>query len=126
MSTAAIVLIVVGVVLALLFIGGVVVARRRLQRPEFDADVAKADRALEAARAEDKGWDRALLDAAARAAIERERPGFRADELHLVLVDDRPGVAQDAAHLVAAGPDGEARVVLRRDESGEWQLDRVD
>src|SRR5687767_1832243 len=101
MSTLAIVLIIVAVLLVLLFVGGLVVERRRLNRPGFEADVASADRALETARADDRGWERALLDEAARRALATERPDFSFDELHLVLVDDRPGVEEDHAHLMA-------------------------
>jgi hypothetical protein len=126
MSTLAIVLIIVGVLIALLFVGGVVVERRRLRRPGFDADVASADRALESARAADRGWDRALIDAAARSALEAERPGFSWESLHLVLVDDRPGVEEDRAHLVAAGAEGQARVVLCREADGRWACERIE
>src|SRR4051794_12335842 len=120
MSTLAIVLIVVAVLLVLLFIGGLVVVRRRLDRPGFSADVARADRALEAARATDRGWDRELLHEAALQALSVERPGFEPRSLHLVLVDDRPGMEDDRAHLVATGPEGDARVVLSRDSAGQW------
>lgn len=126
MSTLAIVLIIVAVVLMLFFIGGLVVERRRLNRPEFDADVAKADRALESARAADRGWDRELLDAAARAALETDRPGFAVESLDIVLVDDRPGVEEDRAHLLASGADGAARVVLAREPDGRWIAERIE
>ena len=126
MSTLAIVLIIIGAVLVLLFVGGVVVERRRLNRPGFESDVASADQALERARAEDRGWDREMLHDAARAALEAERPGFSWESLHLVLVDDRPGVEEDRAHLVATGSDGEARVVLCRDAQGSWSSERVE
>jgi len=43
-----------------------------------------------------------------------------------VLVDDRPGVEEDRAHMLAMGDDGEARVVLTRNQDGEWILDRVE
>ena len=126
MSAVAIVLIVAGAVLVLLFIGGLVVSKRRRDSPEFDADVAKADQMLEAARAEDRGWDRELLHEAARQALASERPGFQAESLDLVLVDDRPGVENDRCHLRAVGPDGSARVVLSRDSDGSWTVERVD
>ena len=126
MSTLAIVLIVIAVLLVLLFIGGLVVERRRLNRPGLDADIASADRALETARAADRGWDRDRLDEAARAALESERPGFSWESLQLVLVDDRPGVEEDRAHLVATGSEGSARVVLCRDADGRWSSERVE
>jgi hypothetical protein len=125
-STLAIVLIVLAVVFLLLFIGGLVVSRRRLQRPEFAADVAHADRALESARAADRGWDRALLDEAARQALASERPGSSWESLDLVLVDDRPGVEEDRAHFMATGGDGMARVILTRDSDGHWLAESVE
>ena len=126
MSTLAIVLIVVAVLLVLLFVGGLVVERRRLNRPGFEADVASADRALETARAADRGWERELLEEAARRALTAERPDFGFDTLHLVLVDDRPGVEEDHAHLMATGPEGSARVVLSRDAEGRWAHERIE
>jgi hypothetical protein len=112
------------VVLAVLFfVGGVIVSRRR--RPDWSEHVAQADQALEAARAADRGWERGLLDLAARQALESQRPGWQYSDLHLVLVDDKPGMEEDKAHFVAAGGDGEARVVLARDAAGEWRVDSV-
>jgi len=126
MSTLAIVLIILGLVLAALFAGGVMVARRRLRRPEFDADVAAADQALERARADDRGWHRDLLDEAARRALQAERPGFEPRSLDLVLVDDRPGVEEDRAHLMALGDGESVRVVLTRDAEGRWGAERLE
>src|SRR3954468_4760752 len=123
MSTLAIILVVVAAVLVLLLVGGFAGAARRRdhQAPQYDKHLAEADRALEQARAEDKGWDRSLLEAAARDALAGEKPGWGYSELALVLVDDRPGVSEDRAHFVASGTDGEARVVLARRASG-WAL----
>ena len=118
-----IVLIVIAAVLILLFVGGYVASRR--QATDWSLHVAEADHALEAARAADKGWDRDLLDRSARQALESQRPGWEYRDLHLVLVDDKPGVAEDKAHFVAAGGDGEARVGLARDTAGEWRVDSV-
>ncbi len=126
MSTLAVVLIAVVAVLLLLFLGGLVLTLRR-QRREGSVQgrhIAEADRALERARASDRGWDREALERAARAAIAAERPGWSYDELHLVLVDDRPGVHEDRAHLVATSGDGGLRIVLRRGEEG-WALERM-
>ena len=118
-----VVLIVIAAVLVLLLAGGYVASRRRTT--DWSQHVAEADHALEAARAADKGWDRERLDRAARDALESERPGWAYRDLHLVLVDDRPGVEEDRAHFVAAGGDGEARVVLARDASGNWRVESV-
>ena len=127
MSVLAIVLIVVGVLLALLFIGGLVAARRRAREHagSLARGIAEADRALEEARAADKGWERVLLDEAARKVLAQERPDWRYDRLDLVLVDDRPGVVEDTAHFLATGPDEEVRIVLSRADQG-WTAQIVD
>jgi hypothetical protein len=124
-STLAIVLIAIAVVVLALVVGGLVIYRRRVDRPEWAEHVAIADAALEQARALDRGWDRALMEAAVRRALAELRPDWRYDDLHLVLVDDRPGVTGDTAHFVAIGPDGEGRIVLARGEQG-WAALRVD
>jgi len=126
MSTIAIVLIVVGAVLLLLLFGGYVVTRRRVEQPDYWRNIENADRALEQARAADRGWDREILRLACEAALRSERPGVDYEAIDLVLVDDRPGVVEDRAHLVARGPDGHARVILGRREGGDWQVERVE
>ena len=67
-----------------------------------------------------------LLEAAARAALESERPGVEFADLHLVLVDDRPGMEEDRAHMVALGKGENARVVLTRDAKGAWVTERIE
>jgi type II secretory pathway pseudopilin PulG len=127
MSTLAIVLIVLGVLLVIFLIGGVlgVRARARHQAPTFEGRVRAADEALEQARAQDRGWHRDTMEAAAHAAIAEARPGWTYDDLQLVLVDDRPGVEEDRAHFVAGGSDGQARVILAR-QGDRWLAERVD
>jgi hypothetical protein len=119
-STLAIVLIIVAAVLLVLLAGGFAAAARRRDRqaPQYERHLAEADRALEQARAADKGWDRPALEAVAREALANEKPGWPYSELALVLVDDRPGTSEDRAHFVAYGEDEETRVVLARRESG--------
>jgi hypothetical protein len=126
MSVLAIVLIVLGGLILIFLVGGIVIARRRANRPGWEEHIRAADQALEQARAADRGWDRALIDAAARRALDEHRPGFEPESLHLVLVDDRPGVEEDRAHLVAAAPKESVRLVLTRDPSGAWGVERVD
>jgi hypothetical protein len=126
MSVLAIVLVVLGALVVIFLIGGIVVARRRANRPGWEEHIRAADQALEQARAADRGWDRALIDAAARLGLDQHRPGFEPESLHLVLVDDRPGVEEDRAHLIAAAPDESVRLVLSRDASGAWGVERVD
>ena len=127
MSTVAVILVAVAAVLLLLLAGGYAASRRRerVRGADYQRHVTTADRALEAARAADRGWDRHRLETAARAALRAERPGFEPEHLALVLVDDRPGVSEDRAHFLAAGGQEEVRVVLcRRD--GEWVLERLE
>ena len=126
-STVAVVLIVVGVVIALFFIGGLLGARRRAQRQEatFDQRVAAADQALEAARADDRGWHPETMEAAVRLGLHEARPGWSYSDVHLVLVDDKPGVDEDRAHYVAVGQGAEAQVTIAR--SGErWVAESVE
>jgi cbb3-type cytochrome oxidase subunit 3 len=126
LSTLAIVLVAVGGVLLLLFLGGLLytLAHERRTRARDARQIAEADRAFETARAADRGWDRDHLERVAQEALAAERPEFHYDSLAIVLVDDEPGVVEDRCHLVARSRDGDVRVVLCRDESG-WQLERL-
>ena len=126
-STLGVILIVIGVVVALFVIGGAiaVVKRSRAQDATFAEHVEAADSALEQARALDKGWHRETMEEAARAAIGESRPGWSFDDLHLVLVDDRPGVSEDRAHFMAMGSDANVRVILAR-EGDRWVAERVE
>ena len=116
-------LIVIAAVLILLFVGGYVATRRR--NVDWSEHVAQAEQALEAAFAADRGWDRELLHRSAREALGSHKPGWEYTDVHLVVVEDKPGVEQDRAHLVAVGEDGEARVVLARESDGGWRVDSV-
>ncbi len=122
-----IILIVLGVIVVAVFVGGLVVSKRRQEAgaTDYARHVADADQALEQARAADRGWDRDVLERTARGALDAERPGWSYDDLHLVLVDDRPGVNEDRAHFAAVADGEEARVVLVRAESG-WAVETVE
>ena len=127
-STLAIVLIVVAAVLAIFLVLGFLGARARDRRraESWPRHVAEADAALEQARASDRGWERSAMEQAARSALEERRPGWSYGDLHLVLVDDRPGVEEDRAHFMAVGDGGdESRVILCR-EGGTWSAESVD
>ena len=102
MSTLTIVLIVVAVLVIALFVGGLVAARARDREvaPHYDEHVRAADRALERARAEDRGWDPRCWRPRSR-ALGRSHAGTTFEDLVLVLVDDRPGVHEDRAHYDA-------------------------
>jgi len=119
-------IVVVGVilVLALLAVGGVIARRRQLAATEarFDANLAQVNRDLAAAHAEDRGWERGGLDAAARAAWAQARPGTEPGGLTLVQIVDRPGTDDDKAVFRSTAG---ARLTLGR-RGGEWVLDRLD
>jgi type II secretory pathway pseudopilin PulG len=127
LSTLGIILIVLAVLVVLFFIGGVLGARRRdrQQAGTYDEHVAAADAALQQARASDRGWHREAMEAVARDAIADSRRDWDYSNLHLVLVDDRPGTEEDRAQFVAVGPDGECRVILAR-EGDRWVAERVE
>jgi hypothetical protein len=126
MSVLAIILIVVAALALVFLVGGFVVARRRANRPGREEHIRQADHALEQARAADRGWDRDLIESTAREALRSSRPDFEPAALELVLVDDRPGVEEDRAHLMAAGAGERVRVVLCRDASGAWGVERIE
>src|SRR3954453_10410669 len=109
-------LIIVLVVLVILVVGGVIARRRQLarSRPAFERALARVDHDLAAAAASDRGWDRELLEAAAR-RVYAERHGGEPEQLTLVEVIDRPGTDEDQAVFDAGG----RRVVLGR-RDGEW------
>ncbi|MEA2402869.1 MAG: hypothetical protein QOK00_3272 [Thermoleophilaceae bacterium] len=127
MTVLEIVLIVIGALLILFFVGGLLAVRVRGRRQgaTFYEHLKEADQALQQARALDRGWDRETMESAARTAIGDARPDWGYDQLHLVLVDDRPGVEEDRAHFMAIGPDGESRVILAR-QGDSWVAERVE
>lgn len=126
MSTLAIILIVIGAIVLVLLLLGFLGARARDRRQAgtWAEHVAAADSQLEEARAADKGWNRSVMEAAVRAALDDARPGWSFGELHLVLVDARPGTEEDRAHFVAVGDGDEARVVLAR-QGDHWSAESV-
>jgi hypothetical protein len=126
MSTLAIVLIVAALVVVGLLIAATFAVRKRMEQsqPDYDRHLAAADRALETARANDRGWDRAVMEDVVRAALNAHRPGWDFRSLDLVLVDDRPGVREDRAHFEASDGDERVLVVLTRGEAG-WTAGEV-
>ena len=122
--SAEIVIGIVVLVFALLAVGGAIARRRQLAATEerFDANLAQVNRELAAAHAEDRGWERGGLQAAARAAWEQARPGTEPGELVLVQIVDRPGTDDDKAVFRASAG---ARLTLGR-RDGAWILERLD
>ena len=101
--------------------GGAIAQRRRLAatEAEFRARIEQADQDLAAAHAQDKGWDRERLEAAARRVFAEQHPGHAIDELALVQVVDNPGIDADEAVFSVRGGGHEHRVVLGR-HGDDW------
>ena len=121
MSVLAIVLIVIAALLVLLFAGGLVANERhqRARAAQLRAQIESADQALAQARAGDRGWDLAALEAVAREACASRFGGRQPEQMHLVQVVDRPGTDADEAVFRAIDGNREEDVVLGR-EGGQW------
>ncbi len=118
-------LIIVIIVLALLAVGGAVARSRQLarSRPAFDASLEQVNRDLAAAAAQDRGWDRATLEDAARRIYASERGG-EPESLVLIEVLDRPGTDEDkAVFRVESSGNRELLTLGRRD--GDWVYETI-
>jgi hypothetical protein len=104
------------VLVIILAIGGIYARRRQLAATQgrFDTHLAAVNRDLAAAHAEDRGWARDGLEAAARDAYVAER-GTEPPELTLVQIVDRPGTEDDKAVFAI----GAERLTLGRSD-GDW------
>jgi hypothetical protein len=109
-----------------LAIGGAYARRRQLEatRGRFDAHLAQINEQLAAAHAEDRGWAREGLEAAARSAYAEQRAGAQPREFTLVQIVDRPGTDEDKAVFRVEGTDREEQLTLGR-QDGEWVFDRL-
>jgi hypothetical protein len=114
-SVFAIIIIVLVALLLLLIVGGVVAStrRHRAESGELHATLQEADQALALARAEDRGWERAALEAAAREAFAA-RSLAEVRELLLVQVVDRPGTEEDQALFRVVTDAGSEEILLVR------------
>jgi Tfp pilus assembly protein PilX len=108
--------VIVLIVLAVLAIAGGIARTLQLRRsrPAFERSLDEVNRDLAAAAAADRGWDRSILEDAARRIYATERGG-EPPELLLVEVRDRPGTDQDQAVFRCGG----AHLTLGR-RDGEW------
>jgi hypothetical protein len=97
-TTLEIVILVVLLLIAALVVGGFVASGRRARAdaPAGRAELEAANQALALARAQDRGWERSLLEEACRAAFAERSPAEIRD-LELVQVVDRPGTEEDQA-----------------------------
>jgi hypothetical protein len=93
-----IIILVLVVLVIALAIGGYVASgrRQRADRGKLDAELEAANAALAVAHLDDKGWERSLLEEAAKAAFA-QRSAAEVRELQLVQVVDRPGTEDDQA-----------------------------
>jgi hypothetical protein len=111
----------------LLIVGGLATAgwagaarRARAGEGKLLEQLQSAERELAQAHATDKGWDRALLEAAARAAAAERFGDTPISGLQLVQVLDRPGTdADQAIFRVETGDGAEHRITLGR-SGGVW------
>jgi hypothetical protein len=112
--------VIVGLIVLLFVLGSLGNARRqRALDARFRMQLEEANQALAAARAEDRGWERVNLEAAARAAHTRARPEADIRELHLIQVVDRPGTEEDQARFRVVDAHGEHEILLGR-RGDEW------
>lgn len=121
-STLGVILLVVLALVLVLSVGGYMAMTRRIRArdSELQRELAHAEDALAQAHALDKGWDREILDAAARAAAAERFGGDVVGTPQLVQVIDRPGVDADQAVFRVESSDGrEHRITLGR-VGGEW------
>ena len=119
-------LIIVLIVLLVLVVGGMI-ARAMVNRrneTEFHRRVQQADHDLAQAAAADRGWDRSVLEGAARSIYAAER-GAEPSELLLVEVLDRPGTDDDVAIFRADGGGRHETLTLGRHD-GEWRLESLE
>jgi hypothetical protein len=119
-SAFAIIVIIVVVLVVLLIVGGLVANARRArdQEDETLSAVREADQALALARASDRGWERAVLEAAAREAFAARSP-VEVRELLLMRVVDRPGTEEDQALFRVVTDAGSEEILLVR-EGDAW------
>ena len=121
-STIDIVIVVVAALIGLLAAGGWMAATKRAHARERKLldELRVAEQELARAHAMDKGWDRALLESAARDAVAARFGSEPVDAMQLVQVIDRPGPDADQAVFRVRTADGdEHRVTLGRTD-GVW------
>jgi type II secretory pathway pseudopilin PulG len=119
-SAIAIIVIVVVILLVLLIVGGFIANARRArdQEDETLSAAREADQALALARASDRGWERAVLEAAAREAFAARSPA-EVRELLLMQVVDRPGTEEDQALFRVITDVGSEEILLVR-QGDDW------
>jgi len=127
-STVAIVVLAVLAVLVLLALVGAAGASRRNRagRHRLAENLRAVDRQLAAALAEDRGWERAALEGAARTAFAERRPGAEIAALELTRVVDQPGTDDDLAVFRVTVADGGACELTLGRRDGAWHATAVE
>jgi len=120
-----VILAVLVVLVIALAVAGAIGQRRRLEAdtPAFEASLEQVNRDLATAHALDRGWERGLLETAARRCYAQER-GSDPSDLTLVAVIDQPGTDDDKAVFRVRDDGAEHRLTLGR-KAGEWVLDSL-
>jgi type II secretory pathway pseudopilin PulG len=114
-SVIVVIVVVIVLLVVLLIVGGLIANARRARsgEEELRAALSEADHAVALARAEDRGWERSALEAAARAAFAARSPA-EVRELLLVQVVDRPGTEEDQALFRVVTDVGSEEILLVR------------
>jgi hypothetical protein len=102
----------------------VLLAVRALE-PRLEASLQEVNRRLAAARAEDRGWERGPLEAAALRAFAELQPGAEVRDHVLVQVLDRPGTDEDKAVFRLHTDQGTFDLVMGR-QDGAWRGEGVE
>jgi hypothetical protein len=118
-------LLIVLAVLAVLAVGGFFARRALTRRTEsqFRARLEQANHDLAEAAADDRGWDRTVLERAARRLYAEQR-GAEPAELLLVEVLDRPGTEEDYAIFRVEGEGRRETLTLGR-RDGDWISEKL-
>lgn len=121
-STVDIVLLVLLILVGALAAGGWTAATRRARAGErkFLEQLQAAERELAKAHASDKGWDRTLLDAAARTVAAERFGATPINGMQLVQVVDRPGTDADQAVFRVETADGDEHHITLGRTGGVW------
>jgi hypothetical protein len=118
--------VIILLVLLLLAIGGAIARFMWLRRTEsqFRVRLEQANHDLAEAAAQDRGWDREVLEGAARRVYAEQR-GDEPSQLLLIEVLDRPGTEDDAA-VFRAEREGRHDMLRLGRQDGEWVLESLD
>ena len=111
--------------LVVLAVGGFFARRALTRRTEsqFRARLQQANHDRAESAAEDRGWDRALLESAAR-RIYAEQRGAEPAVLLLTEVLDRPGTDEDSAVFRVEGEGRKETLTLGR-RDGDWVHEKL-